>query len=418
MKTIVHNSRENTRIPFLRGILTRSLIDAGVPFDEAFELATMVRKELGHRATVTQEELRQRVLKKLESGFEGSIVQAYRQPLAGPGRILVVSRTGARSAFSRGRLERFLQASGLRTADAEDVTAKVFDQLLINGAETISTTNLGLLTYLCLRHEVGRKAARRFLLWSEFQRSERPLALMIGGAVGTGKSSLATEVAHRLEIVRTQSTDMLREVMRTMIPQHLLPVLHVSSFEAWETLPINDKKTRDHDQLVAEGFRAQAQLLEVPSKAVLQRAEQENVSVILEGVHVLPSMASTTSASEGAIRVHVTMAVLQSSALKSRLRGRGTQSPRRHTRKYLEHFDSIWSLQSFLLSEADCHDSAIVTNDELEKATHQVIVTINRELSRHFEGSPAQAFGPMASEFELEQETDDWPRFVPGLIGQ
>ena len=46
--------------------------------------------------------------------------------------------------------------------------------------------------------------------------------------MGTGKSTLATELAHRLGIVRTQSTDMLREVMRTMIPAHLMPALHVS----------------------------------------------------------------------------------------------------------------------------------------------------------------------------------------------
>ena len=38
-------------------------------------------------------------------------------------------------------------------------------------------------------------------------------------------------------IVRAQSTDMLREVMRTMVPQRLLPVLHTSSFVAWKEMP-------------------------------------------------------------------------------------------------------------------------------------------------------------------------------------
>ena len=36
---------------------------------------------------------------------------------------------------------------------------------------------------------------------------------------------------------------MLREVMRTMIPQRLLPVLHASSFNAWQELPVYG----DHD---------------------------------------------------------------------------------------------------------------------------------------------------------------------------
>ena len=102
--------------------------------------------------------------------------------------------------------------------------------------------------------------------------------------------------------------------------------------------------------------------------------------------------------------------------LKTRLRGRGAQTPKRHARKYLEHFDSIWSLQSFLLSEADRNDTAIVTNDDLENAVHQVIVTINRELARHFAGDPGQAFGGLASELGIDLDSDDWGRLVPALI--
>ena len=51
----------------------------------------------------------------------------------------------------------------------------------------------------------------------------------------------------------------------------------------------------------------------------------------------------------------------------------------------LEQFESIWSLQSHLLSEADRNDTAIVTNDDLEKAVRQVIMTINRELSKQID---------------------------------
>jgi 2-phosphoglycerate kinase len=416
LRTYVDNEREDTRVPFLRGILTRSLLDAGMAFEDAFQLATKVRKDLADVATISIEDLRDRVTGRLEKLGDEAVLHAYRQPHAGPTRILVSSRNGSSSAFSRGRLERFLQASGLRTSDAEEVTAKIFDRLLVHGTEVISTSRLGLLTYLCLRHEVGKKAARRFLLWLEFQRSERPLMLMIGGAVGAGKSSLATEVAHRLEIVRIQSTDMLREVMRTMIPQRLLPVLHVSSFEAWETLPFRDRANRDRDLLVAEGFRSQAQLLEVPCKAVLHRAERESVSVILEGVHALPNLLQEqTDGTMDAIRVHVTLAVLQSSVLKSRLRGRGAQTPKRHAQKYLHHFDSIWSLQSFLLSEADRHETAIVTNDDLEKAAHQVIVTINRELSAHFNGTPEGVFGDWLKEAHIDLDDEHWDRWVPAL---
>jgi hypothetical protein len=90
--------------------------------------------------------------------------------------------------------------------------------------------------------------------------------------------------------------------------------------------------------------------------------------------------------------------------------------PKRHARRYLERFDSIWSLQSFLLSEADRKDTAIVTNDELEKAVRQVIITINRELSRHFEGTPLSAFGPAAEGLSAEADEADWSSRVADLI--
>ncbi|NIP18004.1 MAG: hypothetical protein GWM87_07490 [Xanthomonadales bacterium] len=415
MKTLVINQRENTRIPFLRGILTRSLLDAGMDFQPAFQVATMVRKRLAKTAEIGTGELRKLVLKELSKNAEKTVIEAYRTPVLGPTRIHVSSRSGGVSAFSRASHERYLQASGIRASVAEDITTKIYDQLLASAVETISTTHLGFLTYLCLLQEQGKKAARRYLVWSEYKSRDEPLLLMIGGAVGTGKSSVTTEVAHRLEIVRTQSTDMLREVMRMMIPERLLPILHVSSFEAWQTLPIQDKKRRDRDLLVAEGFRSQAELLSVPCEAVLQRAERENASVILEGVHALPDLVKRAGGGTGAIPVQVTLAVLSSRELKARLTGRSAQEPKRQARRYLEQFDSIWRLQSFLLSEADRCDAPIITNDDREKAVRQVITTVNDELARNFDCSPADVFGEAVGDLGDQPEKSDWRKLVPLL---
>ncbi len=59
MKTIVFNKRENEEVPFLRGILIRSLLDAGLSFEDAYEMATTVRDELASTKSITSEELQQ-----------------------------------------------------------------------------------------------------------------------------------------------------------------------------------------------------------------------------------------------------------------------------------------------------------------------------------------------------------------------
>lgn len=415
MKTIVVNERENERAPFLRGILTRSLLDAGLAFEDAFELASTVRDQLADIPEITSEELHQRVSRLLQDEGDEEVLEQYRLPAVAPSRILVINLSDEESAFSRGRHARHLQSSGMRAEKAEQTTALIYDQLIATGISSITSCELGYLTYLCLQQEVGKKAAKRYLVWSEFQRSSRPLALLICGTVGTGKSTIATEIAHLFEITRIQSTDMLREVMRMMVSKRLLPVLHASSFNAWKALPVQGGNDRDRDQLIAEGYRSQFELLAVPCEAVLQRAVEECVPIILEGVHVHPDLLARAPKDSDVITAHITLAVLKSKELKSRLRGRGVEVPQRRAKRYLNNFDSIWSLQSFLLSEADRCDVPIIPNGDKEKTVLQTIQQVNVELARHFTGTPEQIFVGNDPELKERAETSSWREIAPLL---
>lgn len=417
MKTIVINKREHEEVPFLRGILIRSLLDAGLSFEDAYEMATTVRDELASTKSITSEELQQRVSLLLGKLVGKEALEQYCSPSVVLSRILVNDQNGTQIAFSRARHARYLQSTGLKEEKSEHITELIFAQLIAAGISSISTRELGCLTYLCLRQEVGKKAAKRYLVWTEFQNSGKPLVLLIGGTVAAGKSTIATEIAHLLEIVRIQSTDMLREVMRMMVPERLLPVLHTSSFNAWKTLPIQDKKDRDWDQLVAEGYRSQAELLAVPCEAILHRAVEESVPIILEGVHVHPGLLEHALGESDVIKVHVMLAVLKSKNLKSRLRGRGIEVPQRRAERYLHSMDAIWSLQSYLLSEADRFDVPIITTEDREKALLQIIHQVNAELARHFTGTAAQVFGLTEDELGQGAETIPWRQTVAFLRG-
>jgi len=415
LKTLVVNKRDDEKVPFLRGILIRSLLDAGLSFEDAYGLATTVRNELSSTKTITSEELQRRVSLLLEKLVDQEIIEQYSFPAVAPSRIRVNSLSGTISAFSRGRHARYLQSAGMKAEKADYTTELIYARLITAGVTFLTTCELGYLTYLCLQQEIGKKAAKRYLVWSEFQRSSRPLVLLIGGTVAAGKSTIATEVAHLLEIVRIQSTDMLREVMRMVVPERLLPILHTSSFNAWKTLPIQDKEDRDWDQLVAEGYSSQAELLAVPCEAVLHRAVEESVPIILEGVHVHPDLLDRALTDSDVIKVYVMLAVLKSKKLKAHLRGRGVEVPQRRAERYLDSFKSIWSLQSFLLSEADRCDVPIITTDDKEKAILQVILQVNLELSRNFTGSAAQVFGDVVDEMNQNPEISAWHEIVPLL---
>jgi 2-phosphoglycerate kinase len=204
--------------------------------------------------------------------------------------------------------------------------------------------------------------------------------------------------------------------MRMMIPERLSPVLHCSTFNAWKALPIRDLKDRSRDQLIADGYRSQAEMLAVACEAVMQRAVEEGVPMILEGVHAFPELGERAPDKADAVMVHVTLAVLRPKDLKSRLRGRGELVPQRRAKRYLSKFDSIWSLQSFLMSEADRCDVPIIPNQDKDKAVQQVILHVIQELARQFDGAPDEVFGDAAGEMLDRGPEMPWRDLVTDLV--
>jgi len=396
-KIHVVNTEQDSTTPFLRGILTRSLQEAGLSFDAAYGLASDIRESLAeNKPRVTNDELREQVRQLLRKRFGPEVEERYLATSRTPETIWIQESEEQRNPFSRGQLRGHLESCGLGAMAATAATNDVFTGLVQDGIADIGADELGLRIHRMLEQDYGKAAAQRYLVWTAFRRSDRPLLLLIGGVAGSGKSTIATEIAHRLEIVRTQPVDMLREVMRMMIPPRLLPALHASSFTAWQELPgrPDAPSGANHAALVEDGFRAQAQLLSVACEAVIQRTLTERDSLILEGVHVLPGLRELIPADSDAIVVPVMLSVLKPSTLRARFRGRGRQVATRYAERYLDHFDDIWLMQSFLLSEADHRDVAIINNEVLERTVQQVLRTIIETLARERKFKPAEVFAP------------------------
>lgn len=388
-RLLIVDPAENTRVPFLRGILTRSLQDSGLSFDDSYKLASVVRDELAEQGEITRDELRDRVVKLLQP-YGAAIVQRYREPTPTTPTILVHHSAGDTVPYSRGYNRLSLEACGFATEDAIAISTALHEDLARSQTARIEASAIRKLTYEHVSKALGEEAGRNYLIWQEFRMSGRPLLILMGGTPGVGKSTVTTQAANLLEIVRIQSTDMLREVMRMMMPERLLPVLHTSSFKAWERLPGLDRARVDPGTLLEDGYLHQAELLSVACEAVVQRALTERVSLFLEGVHVHPKLREHIPEDSDTIVVPLVLAVLKRRDLKARIRGRSKYAVNRRAQRYLNHFDSIWRLQSFLLSEADRYGVPIVTNEDKEKTLRDVLLTVQDALAREFTGDPAR----------------------------
>jgi len=392
-KVLVENPEDQNQTPFLRGILTRSLQKSGLTFDQAHDIANTIRDEIEDRPLVTTLDLERLVIKHLKKADADHAVSHYENRNL-PYMLQVETDDGQYAAFSPSRYRTDLEAIGLTAEEALAIVDEVSAHLLRRNKPDVSAKYIAKITYRILRksEDLGKKVAYRWLVWRDFIHSGRPLVFLIGGTAGCGKSTIATRLASRLEIARMQSTDMLREVMRTVISRKEEPILHKSSYSAWQELPEEIQDGKDRNLRIYNGYCKQAEILSVAIKAVIQRALHEHVSVIVEGVHFHPSIIKKIIEPGDALVVPVMLAVLKRKALESRIKGRSTNVPQRRAERYLEHFESIWKLQTFLLSEADATGVPIISNTDKDDVFREIMLYTIDKLAKDFDKTPEQVF--------------------------
>ncbi len=378
-KLIVVDETADTRIPFLRGMLIKSLQRSGLEFVDAYRLATEIREDLEELGTVTTDDLRQRIAEALEEDYPDVVLRRYQRQTPYIEPIEVIDESGHVKPFSRGTFSRRLLGCGMSPDLYGTVTREIHDHLINHPTHQITTRELIALTYQSLRTNGNQKVADEYLVWCDVIRNEIPLIILIGGVPGSGKSTIATELASRLSIVRTQSTDMLREVMRALIPKRVSPSLHESSFNAGKAqFRSSIRKTKNLDTLLS-GYQMQSDMVAVACEAVLNRAVNERVSLILEGVHMRPDLFRRLDKVTDAVVVPVILAVLQQKRLRQNIRERAGE--KRAAKRYLNHFDEIWQLQTAILSDADAADIEIVDSMDIDETATEICKMVTDTLA-------------------------------------
>jgi 2-phosphoglycerate kinase len=219
-----------------------------------------------------------------------------------------------------------------------------------------------------------------------------PLIILIGGVTGSGKSTISSELAYRLDIAGHQSTDMMREVIRSYLSPQMLPTLKYSSFEAWRGLPGFVEGTGPDDKnRVITGFLSQFAAMKLALEATIGRAIAERQHLILEGVHVVPTELNLEVKQGEAVVIPFMLASMKKELLNKQLKRRGREQNTRQASHYLEHLDEIWELQSWLLDEADKAGIPIIENWYIENTVRAALDLVIRVLMKHFPPQPNEA---------------------------
>jgi len=286
------------------------------------------------------------------------------------GRHVVISDERHELPYSKGLMASSIMATGLAPARAFHVAEVIEDRLDETGRESISQAELNELAGEVLRAEVGERYAESFGKWQMVNRLDIPLVILLGGATGVGKSTIATMLASRLGITRVIPTDAIREVMRSMFTEDIFPTLHTSSFDAARL--VRHPLTASADPVIV-GFRDQASAVAVGIESLVQRAVSEGTDLILEGAHVVPGFLDHKRFHGEAVIVPMLVTVDDEEAHRSHFLMRAHESRNRPSERYLDFFDNIRKLQKYLKSMALQHGVPLVPSYNLDATLSQVI---------------------------------------------
>jgi 2-phosphoglycerate kinase len=282
---------------------------------------------------------------------------------------------GEEVPFSKGLMARALVLTGLDPERSYLVARRAETDLAERGAVSLDFDRLGELAADVIGEEESERTIRRLRRLDALQRLEEPLLLLVGGATGTGKSTIATEAAHRLGITRVTSTDFIRQTMRAFFSEEFMPSVHFSSFEA--RLALTRAEEEESGDAAILGFLDQTRNVLVGVEAALERAATERWSTVLEGVHLVPGMVTTNY--PGAFVVQCIVVIEDENLHRSHfwVRDYSTEGLR-PLDKYLDSLPQIRQIQDYLVERAHRYDVPVIVNDSLERAIADVLDLVLR----------------------------------------
>jgi 2-phosphoglycerate kinase len=201
-------------------------------------------------------------------------------------------------------------------------------------------------------------------------RLDRPLVVLIGGTTGVGKSTIATEVAHRLGITRISSTDSIREVMRGIFSEDLMPAIYQSAFNAWKGLRVPVPHGANP---VIVGFREQTAVVTSGVKSLIDRAVLEGTSMVIEGVHLVPGYLDPRGF-ENARVVQIVIGVDDEQSHLSHFYIREVQTEgNRPLQRYRAGFEDIRILGAYIEDLAREHGIPVIYSHQLDRTVADVL---------------------------------------------
>jgi len=290
--------------------------------------------------------------------------------------------------YSKGLMAVSIMATGLPPDRSYSIAAMIQQELRKQGNPNVTMMHIRCTAEEILEREVGTRYVDIYRKWQAVGNVSKPIIILMGGATGVGKSTVATMLSARLGITRQVSTDVIREVMRSSFAPELMPVLYNSSFSAFEALR-SMPLPQETDKVIV-GFLEQAATVWVGIRALIERAVVERTNFIIEGAHVVPGIVDEKF-SKDAFVVQLMLSVTDEQEHRSHFEIREVETEgARPFSKYIENFENIRKIQDYVLRLADEQQVPVFPCYSMDATISSVLdFIINRVFAEYTEAGPA-----------------------------
>jgi 2,3-bisphosphoglycerate-independent phosphoglycerate mutase len=349
---------------FQRGLVTASFLQQNLNIEEAMRLSALVKQEFEGREEVTTSELRKSITALISETGPVNVT-----PQSDPTLPMVRTRRGV-LPFSKGVQLRALATAGLEIDEALRFSQQIEAWLRQHKETVFDAAIIDQKIIEELERNFSRSYSRRYMLGGWVRNTSKPVVLLIGGATGTGKSTLAMELASSLRIRKVTGTDMIRETIRTILSPDVAPGLHDHSFSAMGST--GDLLSNPRERVLV-GFHQQAAQVGVGIRAVIRRAIRESSPIIIEGTHLVPPLSQYLPPGADVHFAGVMLSVHSKKAHKRRFPMRARKAPARSPVDYLDAYQAVRWIHDDLIELSDEYQDVVISNMNLEQTLIQSI---------------------------------------------
>ncbi|KAL1564443.1 hypothetical protein AAHA92_06787 [Salvia divinorum] len=180
--------------------------------------------------------------------------------------------------LSRFLLSRMLTVTKIPNHVAIKIALELKKLLIDNSLLDVSQSDLEAnLFKLMERRGYGQEYINRYKMMTRFHHQRVPLVILVCGTACVGKSTIATQLAQRLNLPNVLQTSMVYELLRTATDAPLT------------SSPVWARDFSSSDELITE-FCRECRIVRKGLAGDLKKAMKDGKPIIIEGIHLDPSI--------------------------------------------------------------------------------------------------------------------------------